>query len=383
MHFKDIPGQRKIKEYFKKFVKENRVPHALLLTGPKGNGKLALALSLANLLLCKNKTDDEACGVCSSCTKSLKYIHPDLHFSYPVIGGLKSKKREDITSKDYLAQWRAFLAEHPFGEMEKWGVFLDAVDKPFNINVKDCNSILSNLSLQSYDGGYKIQIIWGAEYLSKDSNRLLKLIEEPTDKTVIILLCENQNDMLNTILSRCQIVQIPPFTDQDILAHLSQEFNGNEEQLKEVVHLVSGNIDYGKDLISGQNVDFSELLLEWLRACHSSHPEKINAWLNPVLKMGKNTSRSFFKYGLHFFREYIRSIYLDDIKNLRLTEKEKNTVLKMHQLIDATKAEQIIRLFDECIYNISRNANSRLMFLHQSFQIGKILRSEFEPAVYN
>lgn len=376
MHLGEIPGQDKVKEYFSKFVKDSRVPHALLLTGPKGSGKLALALGLAQLLLCKNITEGQACGECPSCNKTNKLIHPDLHFTYPVIGGIAGKKREDIISNSYAKQWRSFVEQYPFGDLIKWGEVLDAGDKPFNINVKDCNQVMTNLSLQSFEGGYKVQIIWNAEYLGKDSNRLLKLIEEPTDKTIIILITDNQEDLLNTILSRCQIVQVAPFTDQSVSDYLKTNHQTPDSKLEEVVYLVSGNMDYAIDLVEGSGLDLSDMLLDWLRVSYKAHPGPIVDWVNIMLKEGKNSSISFFKYGLHFFREYIKSIYLGDIKTLRFSAEEKNTVLKMHQFVDVQKAEQLIQLFDKCIYHMGRNANARLLFMHSSFEIGNILKTE-------
>jgi len=374
MHLKDLPGHSPIKSYFDKISRENRIPHALLLTGPKGSGKLSLARGLANLLMCKEPVNGSSCGNCSACHKTEKNIHPDIHFSFPVTS-IKGKQRKDVISKNFLDQFRNFMSNHPYGDMEKWGSFIDAVDQPFNMNVAESNDIIKNLSLQSFEGSYKIQIIWSAEYLKKEGNRLLKLIEEPTDKTLIILITDTQEDLLNTILSRCQIIQVPPFTDEDIMTTIEAQAGASGSQLQQLTYLAAGNMDYAMD-VSVKDSDLSQLLLDWLRAAHSGQPEKIQEWINPMIAQGKATQKAFFKYGLHFFEEYIRYLYLGEMSVIKLTEPEKQTAQNMTRIIDLDKAEHLVKTFNNCLMNIRRNANNRIMFWHQSLRIEQILREE-------
>jgi len=190
MTFKEIPGQQTLKEYFAKIITEGRVPHALLLTGGEGYGKLAIAWAVATFLQCKNKGTKDACGECSSCRKASQNIHPDIHYAFPVIKKDKLTRAE-TTSKDFIIEWRNFIAEQPYGDLNEWLISLGAPDKNPNINVAECNHIIKNLGLMTYEGDYKIQIIWNAELLGKEGNRLLKLVEEPSDNTIIILIANN------------------------------------------------------------------------------------------------------------------------------------------------------------------------------------------------
>jgi DNA polymerase-3 subunit delta' len=204
MQFKEIVGQRAIKQRLMNTVKENRVSHAQLFLGPEGSGSLALAVAYAQYLSCENKQPDDSCGECPSCRKYQKLMHPDLHFSYPFFA-----KHKDDNALTFIEQWREAFLTYPYLNLDIWRDYLEAENKQANINIAECHQIIKKLSLKPFESTYKILILWLPEYLDKEGNALLKIIEEPQPNTLFLLVAQNQDQILNTILSRTQLVKIP------------------------------------------------------------------------------------------------------------------------------------------------------------------------------
>ncbi|RME99505.1 MAG: hypothetical protein D6772_07635 [Bacteroidetes bacterium] len=211
MKFSELIGQEQPKAAFRQMMESDRLPHALLLLTAPGSGGLPLAWALAQYLLCAQPVHGDSCGHCSHCHKAAKLIHPDLHFSYPTVG-------TKVTADSFLAQWRSALLDNPYLEINDWLQQIGAENKQGNINKDECQRILRVLSLKSFESPRKIMIIWLAEYLGNEGNRLLKLIEEPPAGTTFILITENQDRILNTILSRCQLVRVHPLSDEEVAA---------------------------------------------------------------------------------------------------------------------------------------------------------------------
>ncbi len=380
MHLDNIPGHGSTKDYFYKIVKDTRIPHAILLSGGEGHGKLALAIGLAQLLQCQNVTDGKACNQCNSCLKASKYIHPDIHFSFPVIKK-DNLKREDTTSKQFMKEWREFLVEMPYGNMSDWLSHLGAVDKRANINVTECNEIAKNLSLKTFEGRYKIQIIWHADYLGKEGNRLLKLIEEPSDDSIIILIINNRNHILNTIKSRCQSLIVPPFSDEDMMSFISSQTSLSKEDQEELVHLASGDIRKTLTHIHDTKINYSEDLVQWMRVCYKSDPEELIDMTSEMAQRGKQDIINFFQYGLHFFREYHQYLSGIPIESLRLTGQEKEILPKMEKIISLNKIRPIEAILTQSISHIGRNLSLKILLMNGSIEINTILRSEVNKFV--
>jgi DNA polymerase-3 subunit delta' len=205
MLFNEIPGQEEVKSQLIRSVNENRISHAQLFLGPEGSGSLALAIAYAQYISCTERKEIDSCGECSSCRKYQKLIHPDLHFSYPFIA---SKEKKVEVSTDVIAAWREAIIENPFLGLEEWMQTLDAENKQPNINIAECHDIIKRLTYKSFESEYKVLIMWLPEYLGTEGNSLLKLIEEPPAKTLFILVAQNHDQILNTILSRTQLVKI-------------------------------------------------------------------------------------------------------------------------------------------------------------------------------
>ncbi len=372
MRFQDIPGQKQTITQFKTMMANDQLPHAILLLGPRGNAKLATAIALANYIQCTDRGDD-SCGQCRSCQKSHKYVHPDIHFSFPVVKK-EGQKREDTTSQHFMPAFREFISEQPFDEIQSWIKKITNTTSIANINTKECNEIVKKLGMQSFEGDYKIQIIWMAEYLAKDSNRLLKLIEEPTDKTILILIAEKQEQILATILSRCQIFTLSKVNDEEMERYLDQLNLPASLNRKEIIQLANGDIDKANSLAFKQQSDRSSLLLNWMRIAWRSHPDDVFPFVNDLARSTKDEQIAFLEYGIHFFREFLVYVYTKDLHALRLSEAEKNTALKMIKTIDEEKAQKISEMLTESIHLINRNISGKILFSAKSFQLSRIMK---------
>lgn len=366
MFFKDVIGQSKAKHIVQGMVDSDRLPHALLFLAPQGTGGLPLAMAFAQYVLCINKIDDEPCGKCSHCTKAEKMIHPDIHFSYPTIG---SKTVATLV----LKEWREAISNNPYLNINQWLEKLDAENKQGNIPVAECVEIIKKLSLKTFEASHKILIMWLPEYLGKEGNRLLKLIEEPPAETLFILVAENQDLILNTILSRCQLVTLSPLTDDDIKNGLILR-GVAEKEAEAVSHLSEGNFNEALTLAQNAENDNANMFLEWMRTCFKGNGVELVYWVDKFASIGREKQKLFLKYGLHFLRE-LMILATTGNENLRLRGEELNTALKMKTIIHFGKIQPISKLFDECSYHVERNANPKILFLDASIKMNKILRS--------
>jgi len=380
MTFRDIPGQQPLKDYFTKIITEDRVPHALLLTGGEGYGKLAIAWAVATFLQCKDRQATDACGICSSCKKAAQNIHPDIHYAFPVIKKDKLTRAE-TTSKDFIIEWRNFLGETPYGDLNEWLTTLGAPDKNANINVAECNHIIKNLGLMTYEGAYKIQIVWYSELLGKEGNRLLKLVEEPSDNTIIILIANNRTQVLNTLRSRCQIISVPPLDDTAMLEYINSQFDLSKEDSQELAFLSAGNLRKASFLGNTVEMNYSEDLLNWLRAAYTGDPDKLVETSGDIAGKGRQEIVNFLEYGLHFFREYFLYLGTGDDKLMRLTPIEKEAATKLTKIIDRNKIDHLQRLFEQSSGQVKRNLNLKSLIMHMSLEINSILRSEVDNLV--
>ncbi len=374
MYFRSIPGKSATKDHLRSIVQRGRIPHAQLFLGKEGSGALPMALAFATYLLCENRTETESCGQCRQCIKSHRLIHPDLHFSFPVVKS-GDKKRADTTSDDYLPQWRELLLSNPFSEMTEWLQTMGADNTLPNINVKECNDIMHKLNMMSYESDNKVLVMWQPEYLGNEGNRLLKLIEEPTANTFLILVASNQESILQTILSRCQLVKIPQFEADEIRDYLQQTVQLSSQQAEQIANLSEGNLQQAIQIGRNEASDYSDLLISWLRVAYKSDPAEINAWTGAIGELSKDDQKHFLHYGLHFFRQFLwLSVAGQD--HVRLTAKEMDIASKMGKLIDQEITEHIIGLLEEAIENIQRNINLKIMLFSDTLQLGESLRAK-------
>jgi len=374
MQFKQIAGQQAIKQRLINTVNDNRVSHAQLFLGPEGSGSLALAVAYAQYLSCEDRQPDDSCGVCSSCRKYQKLMHPDLHFSYPFFA-----KDKNDTALTFIEQWRdAFLA-NTYLSLDIWRSYLDAENKQANINIAECHQIIKKLSFKPFESEYKILILWLPEYLDKEGNSLLKIIEEPQPNTLFLLVAQNQDQILNTILSRTQLVKIPALAYDEIKDELMQKHHQTEFAAAEIAYLSNGNLTEALSMLQHENKSYHTLFVQWLRLCFGNRGLEVMDFVDQAAKMGRENQKNFLRYGISFIRECC--LLMADAGNLvHLPANELETAQKMTNVMNTAMAQAISTELEKAHYHVERNANPKILFLDVSLQIIKILNFKTLPA---
>lgn len=380
MQFRDIAGQEAIKRRLIDSVVQNRVSHAQLFLGPEGSGSLALAVAYAQYISCEDRRPDDSCGECSSCRKYNRLIHPDLHFSYPFFRG---GEKEDALPD--LAEWRKLFLANPYFNLTEWRAQLDAQNKQPNINKAECLHILRNLALKPFESEFKTIIIWLPEFLGHEGNRLLKSLEEPAQKTLIILVAEQQDQILNTILSRTQLVKIPALSDEEVSGFL-QDRGVEAGKAQQLAYLSEGNIQAALTLLKEEVDDQFTQFADWLRMCYSDNGSQIIDFTEVAAKMGRENQKGFLRYGINLMRESL--IILSGAAELvNLPEQEKTFITNFSRVLNMPKAEAIIAELEKAHFHVERNANPKILFLDVSLQFVNILKYNTIPAgtqyIYN
>lgn len=375
MQFKEIIAQESIKEQLIRTVIENRVSHAQLFLSSAGSGALPLAIAYAQYINCKNKLPKDSCGECSSCRKYERYIHPDLHFSYPFFASKDIK-----TSVDVLEEWRSMLLNDPYFDLDIWRSKLNAENKQANINIAECHDIIKKLSYKAFEAETKVLIMWLPEYLDREGNALLKIIEEPPANTLFILVAQNQEQILTTILSRTQIVKIPKLTDADIENYLIDKSQLSENQAAEYSFLADGNLIEAKALLQDTPNNSASYFTEWLRMGYGNKVPAMIDFTEDVAKWGRENQKNFLNYGINFLREC--SLLLsgaDDLVKLP-TETLSIAVKLTTNVLNLPMVEALINELEQAHYHIERNANPKILFLDVSLQLVKIIKFKSLPA---
>lgn len=368
MTFSLIAGQTEAKSALRQMAQSGRAPHALMICGPTGAGSLALGVSVARALLCARLSPGgDPCESCNSCRKTARYIHPDLHFSFPTVGA-------NSLSSESLPLWRQALADNPLMAPARWLQILGAENKQGNITRNECQSILQKLSLTSVEGRAKVLLMWLPEYLGKEGNRLLKMIEEPPENTYFILICEQLEAVLPTVLSRCQLVRAPLLSDEEVRGYLQERLHLGPEQAARIAFLAEGDLNRAIELTQNESQDNSEQLLDWLRKCWRGYGPDLVKWTEQFAAMGKENQKQFFAYGLHFLRELLILRNAPD-SAVRLQESERLTATNVNKVLDLEKIAQIARIFDQNLYYAERNANLKIMLMNTSIKVHQLLKS--------
>lgn len=371
MQFNQVVGQNNIKKQLISAAQQDKVSQAMLFLGSEGVGKLSLALAYAQFLNCENPLEDDSCNVCSSCLKARKMAHPDIFYTYPTVGG-------KAISRDVITQWREFLTDEAYFTYPNWIAMLDNENKQGNITAEECNQIIRQHGLRHFEGKYKIQIIWGAEYLQKEGNRLLKIIEEPPANTVFILIAQSQEAILPTILSRTQILKFSKLKIEEISHHLAYKMHLSQEDALKIAQISDGNWIEAKQLIGQTENNFFEEFRSWLLLIiqQNGRPslqfaQGLIVWSEAMGGSGRQNQKAFIQYSLFFIREALAAY---NEMPCKLTESEKNVGLKMIQTISWQKMISISQIINNLHYQIVRNANAKIAFLSTSMEIKALLR---------
>ncbi|WEK19389.1 MAG: hypothetical protein P0Y49_21680 [Candidatus Pedobacter colombiensis] len=374
MQFKEIVGQENIKQQLIQTVAENRISHAQLFLSSDGSGALALAIAYAQYINCLDRQANDSCGVCSSCRKYERYIHPDLHFSYPFFASKDVK-----TAVDVLEEWRSMLLADAYFDMDIWRSKLSAENKQANINIAECHDIIKKLSYKAFEAETKVLIMWLPEYLDKEGNSLLKIIEEPPQNTLFILVANNQEQILSTLLSRTQIVKIPKLSHETIESYLMERHALSENQATEYSFLADGNLIEAKSLVANTHNENADKFAEWLRMGYGNRVLDLTVFVEQVASWGRENQKNFLKYGISFLREC--SLLLsgaDDLVKLPVRALETAKKLSTH-VLNLNMADAIISELEKAHYHIERNANPKILFLDVSLQLVKIIKFKTLP----
>ena len=373
MQFSDIIGQEEVKQHLVQTVLENRASHAQLFLGPEGSGSLALAVAYAQFISCLDPQPKDSCGQCSSCRKYSKLIHPDLHFSFPFFrGGLDESAMPD------LQEWRSLILSNPYFNLDEWRLRLNAENKQPNINKAECLNILHRLSLKPFESEYKAMIIWLPEYLKNEGNRLLKTLEEPASKTLIILVAQNQDQILPTILSRTQLVKIPPLRNKDVSEFLMYKKGVSEVKASQLAYLSEGNLQAALTFLQAVENDNFPLFTEWMRMTYADQGSKILEFVEKAAKLGRENQKNFLRFGINLIRESVM-ILSNASELVHLPDAELDFITRFSKSLDLQKAEAIGAELEKAHYHVERNANPKILFLDVSLQLVKILKFNTLP----
>lgn len=360
--FSDVIGQETVKNRLRQEVSEGRIPHAQLFLGPPGVGKLPLALAYARYICCPHRTETDACGTCPSCVKWDKLVHPDVHFAFPIIN--KAKSPAVSVCNDYLPDWRQQLIAQPYFYLSHWSLQMEGENKQPLILAKESDEIMRKLNLKSSEGGYKITIIWLAEKMNEAcANKLLKLLEEPPEKTIFLLIAEQTETMLTTILSRTQRINIPRIQENEIALALQTNYGVELQESKAIAHMANG--DYVKALetihLNEENELFFEQFVSLMRLAYQRKIREMKQWSEAVAAMGRERQKNFLDYCQRMTREnFIYNLHRPEMSYL--TKQEQNFAVRFAPFINEKNVIGIMDELSEAQIHVEQNVNAKMVW---------------------
>ncbi|MEG1021363.1 MAG: DNA polymerase III subunit delta' [Myroides sp.] len=382
MKFSDIVGQNHLKNHLVNSVQKGRIPHAQLFIGPEGSGTLSMALAYAQYIICNNKGSEND-GGSAACNLKFDHLqHPDLHFVYPV--ATTDSIKSNATSDDFMGTWIDFLKETPYGSVNDWYEAIGIQKKQGNISVHEAASILKKLILKPFEGGYKVMIIWMAEKMNTEAaNKLLKLLEEPTDKTVFILIAEDEKAILQTILSRCQILHFNALNEQEIVQGLIEKENCDEVDAYSIAKQAQGN--YNKALKLRYNITneypFDEWFVTWVRAAFRANKNArvvsdLIKWSDEISAIGREKQKLFLNHCMELFRQALLLNYSTS-ELVYMEPKVDNFKLKnFAPFVNEHNILEIYQEIEDATYHIERNGNAKMIFTDLSIKLTRLIHKK-------
>ena len=382
MLFSEVLGQKHIKNHLTKSVDAGRIAHAQLFVGPEGSGTLPMALAYAQYILCGN-TNSENSGGNESCNLKFKNVsHPDLHFAFPVTTSDKVKSKP--VSSFYLEEWRQLIDQQPYGNLFDWYKLLGVDNKQGQIGVDEALQIVKSLSLKPYEGGHKIMLIWMAEKMNTAAaNKLLKLIEEPPEKTIFILIAEDEEQIINTIRSRCQVLHFPPLAEDAIAGALVKNYHIESSVAAKIAHQANGNYNKACDLIyqDSEDIQFEKWFILWVRSAFKAKGNKsaihdLISWSEEIAKTGRETQKKFLSFCLNYFRQ---ALLLNYKANELVYLEPKSENFKLENFAPFVHDSNILDISNElqdAIYHIERNGNSKIILTDLSIKLTRLLHKK-------
>jgi len=381
MLFKNVLGLEHIKNHLLTTAETGRVAHAQLFVGPEGSGVLPMAIAYAQYLLCGNTGGENDGGNTVCNTKCNSLTHPDLHFAFPVSNSDKVKSH--AVSDHYLEEWRQFVKEQPYGNLFDWYRHIGIEKKQGQIGVDEAQDMVKKLSLKSYEGGYKVLIVWMAEKMNTSAaNKLLKLIEEPPNKTILLLLAEDEEQIINTIRSRCQILNFPPLTEQVITDTLLLRGVSQTEALTIALE-ANGNFNKALDLLNKDSEDlvFERWFVQWVRSAFKAKGNKgaiqeLILWSEEVAKTGREVQKKFLNYCLTMMRQALLLNYKANELVHAKVHMEGFDLNKFAPFVHENNILDIVEELEEAIFHVERNGNSKLIFTDLSIKLTRLLHAK-------
>lgn len=372
MQFKDVVGQGTIKSKFIQEIRSHKISHAKLFLGEPGFGGLALTLAYIQYLFCENKQETDSCGICSSCLKVADLQHPDLHFTYPTI------LAEAKTSKEIYKTWREKVKQDSYFDLSDWIKTIDPAKgrKPV-IGSEESLEIIKSLALKSFEGGFKIVVIWGVEEMNTTAaNKLLKILEEPPADTLFFLLASNQDTLLQTILSRTILYKIPKIDTSDLSKHLQHHFQLQLTNADNVALRSEGDYHLAQQLLNNHtNLDEDrELFIELMRVCFKKDVIKMLDWSENISNETKERQKMFIKYCLNMFRQSILKNYTSDML-VRVSDEESAFLKNFARFISGNNIVDFNHTFNDAHYYIERNANTKIVFTNLCFNVMRYIHA--------
>ncbi len=373
MFFRQVIGQEKIKKSLLQAADEGRVSHAQLFAGPDGSGNLAMAMAYAQYVSCSNKQAADSCGECPSCKKYQKLIHPDLHFVFPVV---KTPKFKEPVSDNFLEEWRTMVNKHAYFDLDQWFTFIGAENAQGLIYSHQSEEIIRKLNLKSFESEFKVMIIWMPEKMHVScANKLLKMIEEPPSKTLFLLVTENEEDIISTIRSRCQLVKFPPIDEVSMQRAISALPDAEGLDLANLVHLARGNYRKAMELLQPDDATVFNLerFKELMRYSYGRKFTDLFVWSEQLSNIGREKQKSFLLYGMKLLREN----FISNLKNNQLiymSDEESEFSKRFSPFINERNIIALSELFEEAFNHISMNGNARIIFTDVAFKVTKLIR---------
>ncbi|MFY7653096.1 MAG: ATP-binding protein [Chitinophagaceae bacterium] len=391
MLFNEVIGQHAVKQHLYEMVLHNRLSHALLFLGKEGSGALPLALAFAQYIISlppKAAVVEDLFGGFSSVEpqgpilpndiatqpaylRANSLQHPDLHFTFPVI---PKKSGDKPKSNDYIQEWREFIKLYPYGNVFDWLQSIGAENKQGNISAEECNEIIKQLSLKSFESTYKILLLWMPEYLGKEGNKLLKLIEEPPPNTLFFLVAENEEQILPTILSRCQLVKVPSLETADIAKALIERSGVNTEMANQIAGIAEGNFREALQIVQHADADWHELLREWLNVTLKGGPIAQMQFVEDIAKTGREKQKQFLKYFNHLLAQSLR-VRIFGPENVLMNDAEKEMAIRLNKVISVSQQNAIVKEIDKAMYFVERNANGKMLFTALTLKLYHIIKN--------
>ncbi|MBC7720852.1 MAG: hypothetical protein H7068_02450 [Pedobacter sp.] len=392
MQFKDVIGQQTVKQHLVEMVQQNRLSHALLFLGKEGSGALPLALAFAQFVVCQPTASpivEDLFGGMSALEANASFIspdelyqqqgfqraeqliHPDIHFAYPVIS---RKNGDKPKSTDFISEWREFIKQSPYSNVYDWLQFIGAENKQGNITAEECNDIMRQLSLKSFESEYKVLVLWMPEYLGKEGNKLLKLIEEPPPNTLFILVAENEEQIIQTILSRCQLVKVPMLDAKEIETALIERANTNPQNAAQIAAICEGNYREALQLLQHNEEDWQSLLKEWLNNTLRGGPIAQIKFTEDISKLGREKQKQFLRFFSHLIEQSIRMKVLGT-DSFAIADAQKEFALRLNKIASVSQQQAIVEELDKAAYYIERNANGKMLFQALTIKMFHILKN--------